>query len=172
MSSAYHARLHWCLISTLLVVVVGLLFATDLRAANVTQTENAKPGSADWQLTNPATNHEIEGYASLNSVNRGGQISFFVNTQDPTFTLEVFRMGWYGGSGARRMMPAVQLAGTKQIIPAPDPIYGMGSGSCQWTNPYVLAVPVSSDQTTWASWRFTLCDLRETPLPSKASSFL
>src|SRR6202158_3852729 len=109
----------------LLLSVLSLLTAADLRAANVTQIENAKPGSADWQLTNPAMNHEIEGFASLTSVNRGSQISFFVNTSDPTFILEVFRMGWYSGAGARRMMAPVQLAGTKQSVPAPAHLTGM-----------------------------------------------
>src|ERR1700693_26626 len=68
----------------LLVAAGWLLITTEVRAANVTQIENTKLGSADWELTNPATNHEIEGYASLTSVNRGSQISFFVNTSDPT----------------------------------------------------------------------------------------
>jgi hypothetical protein len=77
----------------ILIVAGWLLLTANLHAGNTTQVENAKPGATDWQLTNPATNHEIEGYASLTSVNRGGQISFFVNTADPTFTLEIFRMG-------------------------------------------------------------------------------
>ena len=85
----------------LLIFLGLLLLPARLGAQNPTQVENAKPGSPDWQLTNPATNHEIEGYASLVSVGRGGQISFFINTADPTFTLEIFRMGWYRGDGAR-----------------------------------------------------------------------
>jgi len=126
------------------------LFNANLYASNSTQLENTKTGSADWQLSNPATNHEIEGYASLNSVNRGGQISFFVSTSDPSFTFEVFRMGWYGGAGARRMMAPIQLTGTKQITPSPDPITGIVE--CQWSNPYILSVPyTASDQTNWAS---------------------
>ena len=133
----------------LLLSVLSLLTAANLRAANVTQMENAKPGSADWQLSNPAMNHEIEGFASLTSVNRGSQISFLVNTSDPTFILEVFRMGWYSGAGARRMMSPVQLTGTKQVTPAPDPITGMVE--CQWTNPYTLNIPADSDPTNWAS---------------------
>jgi hypothetical protein len=149
MRCAYISRLSRRFLPVLLVAIGGLLVTADLSAATVTQIENAKPGSTDWQLTNPATNHEIEGYASLASVNRGSQVSFFVNTTDPTFTLDVFRMGWYAGAGARRMMSPVQLTGTKQTIPAPDPITGIVE--CQWTNPYTLAIPFSSDQTNWAS---------------------
>src|SRR5438270_3145486 len=55
-------------------------------------TENAKPGSSGWTITNGATNHEIEGFASATSVDRGGQIKLFVNTSDPSYTIEIFRM--------------------------------------------------------------------------------
>src|SRR3979411_2822898 len=110
-------------------------------AANVVQDENALPGTTSWQLSNPASNREIEGYASLTSVNKGGQISLFVNTTDPNYTITVFRMGWYGGTGARQVFGPIQRAGTNQVTPAPDPATGLIE--CAWTNPYVLNVPAS-----------------------------
>lgn len=64
------------------------------------QQENAKPGHSGWRLTRPAVNGEIEGYASLTSVNRGQAIDLFVNTTNSSYTLEVFRMGYYEGVGA------------------------------------------------------------------------
>src|SRR5258708_23397870 len=60
-------------------------------AANTIQVENALSGTSAWQLSNPATNREIEGYASLTSVNSGGQIAFFVNTAGPAYQIEIFR---------------------------------------------------------------------------------
>ncbi len=116
---------------------------------NPIQLENAKPGTTDWQLTNPATNHEIEGYASSTSVDRGGQIQFFVNTVDSSYTLQVFRLGWYGGLGGRQMTNPVTLQGTQQAVPAPDPTTGIVE--CHWTNPYTLTIPNSSDPTDWTS---------------------
>lgn len=113
------------------------------------KAENAKPGSTDWRLTNPARNEEIEGYASATSVDRGQSISIYVNTVDPSFTLQVFRMGWYGGAGAREMMPPVSLAGIRQPMPTPDP--QMHLLDCNWQKPYVLQIPASSDSTDWAS---------------------
>ena len=47
------------------------LWVTPGFAINPVQKENAKAGTRAWQLINPALNHEIEGYASLTSVNRG-----------------------------------------------------------------------------------------------------
>jgi hypothetical protein len=112
--------------------------------------ENAKPGTTDWKLTDPAlTTGAIEGYGSLTSVNRGGRIKFFVNTVDPTYTLEIFRMGYYQGLGGRRMGPPVTLNGTKQVMPTADPTTGLIE--CNWINPYVLDVPNSSDPTDWMS---------------------
>lgn len=112
--------------------------------------ENQKAGTTDWQLTNPATKQEIEGYASLTSVNRGGKISLFVNTQAPSYTIEIFRMGWYGGLGGRRMTEAIQRSGVKQPPPYEDEDSGLVE--CNWLDPYVLTIPGnSSDATEWAS---------------------
>ncbi len=112
--------------------------------------ENAKSGDAAWKLTDPANNHEIEGFASATSVNRGEDISFFVNTEDSSYTMEIFRMGWYGGAGARSMMPPVTRTGRQQPIPSPDPDTNLIE--CQWTDPYVLTIPNNpQDPTDWAS---------------------
>lgn len=113
------------------------------------QAENAKPGTTAWQITNPATNHEIEGYASRTSVNRGEDIQLYVSSIDPTYTLEIFRMGWYGGSGARSVLSPAVLNSALQPMPAPNPSNGLIE--CQWTNPYDLHIPDSSDPTDWAS---------------------
>ena len=52
-------------------------------AASYTQIENAKPGTTEWKLvTRGFASSAIEGYASLTSVNRGGQIRLFVNTAE------------------------------------------------------------------------------------------
>jgi hypothetical protein len=68
-----------------------------------TTIENLQPGTPGWLLNKAARNGEIEGYANLTSVNRGGSIKFFVNCLDPSYKLEVFRMGWYNGLGARKL---------------------------------------------------------------------
>jgi methionine-rich copper-binding protein CopC len=135
----------------LIAAGILLLSAITAFAANPIQTENAKPGTTAWQVTNPATAAgQIEGFASAASVPRGGQISFYVNTTDPSYTLQVFRTGWYNGTGARQMTSAVTLPGIKQPIPSLDPTTGMAE--CNWSNPYVLSIPNdTSDPTDWAS---------------------
>ncbi|AFZ14245.1 hypothetical protein Cri9333_3417 [Crinalium epipsammum PCC 9333] len=121
-----------------------------VRTSNPIVIENQKQGTTDWQLTNPATKQEIEGYASLTSINRGGKISLFVNTNDPTYTIEIFRMGWYDGTGGRRITDKIALSGIKQ----PPPVEDKDSGliECDWKNPYILNIPYNSnDATDWAS---------------------
>jgi len=104
---------------------------------NPVVVENALPGTTDWVLTNPATNREIEGYASLTSVNRGNTINFFVSTSGP-YTIDIYRMGWYGGAGARKMtVSPIALTGTLQPIPAPT---ADGLFECNWSLSHTLSV--------------------------------
>src|SRR5438477_11625340 len=78
---------------------------------NAIQLENARQGTNVWKLSNPAENQEIEGYASATSVNRGDSIGFFVRTTSPTFTLAIYRLGWYGCLGGRDELAPVELPG-------------------------------------------------------------
>lgn len=107
-------------------------------AANPVSGENALPGTLDWGLGNPATQREIEGYPSVTSVAPGGTISLFVSTASARYTVDVYRLGWYGGKGGRLQQPQVERNGTLQTTPAPD---ADGLVECDWTDPYELTVP-------------------------------
>src|SRR4051812_44618873 len=108
------ARLLKLLIGAMLFVIGTMAWAQ-----NVIQLENAKPGDTDWALTALSDTPTVEGYASATSVNRGETIRFFVSSAAPTYRMTIYRMGWYGGAGARKMM-SVNLTGTKQPAPTPD----------------------------------------------------
>ena len=120
-------------------------------SGNPIQVENAKVGTTAWQLQNPAAdgNGAIEGYASSTSVNRGGSISLFVSTTSPTYTIEVYRLGWYGGAGGRQVLGPITRAGFLQPMPSAD---ANGMRECNWTSPYTFTVPNKpTDPTDWAS---------------------
>src|SRR5579885_517545 len=136
-------RFYTCLI----LLLPTLLVPGVVRAQNPIQIENGKPGTSGWQLSNPATNREIEGYASLTSVNIGGTIKFFVSTGDSTFKLEIFRTGWYAGIGARLLTTVNCIAGHVQPTPTPDPVTGLVE--CRWAASYTLNIP-----TSWVSGIF------------------
>lgn len=112
--------------------------------------ENQKAGTANWAITKPARYHEIEGYASATSVNRGETIRLFVNTTAPSYRLSIYRMGWYGGLGARQMLGPISRPGREQ--PAPDRDQATGLVECHWENPFLLTVPSNEqDSTDWLS---------------------
>ncbi len=112
---------------------------------NKIQRENLQPGTTAWELTNPADDREIEGYASLTSVPVGGNIDLFVNTKDSKYTLTIYRLGWYGGQGGRKVLGPQTLPGVQQVTPVFDP-QAPNVLECHWTNPFRIHVP-----TSWVS---------------------
>jgi hypothetical protein len=112
--------------------MLALLFAVSTTVA----VENQRPGTADWEITNPALHQEIEGYASQTSVNGGDPIDLLVSTRAPRYSIDVFRMGWYGGVGARRVAGPIVRDGIAQEVAAPDPVTGLVE--CAWRDPYRL----------------------------------
>ncbi len=130
-------------------------------AANPIVLENQQQGTTSWQFTvdHKAQNHEIEGYASLTSVNKGGQISLMVSlSSSAQYTMDIYRMGWYPqGNESRRllvrafvrrtlMLHVGPLNGTHQatcpqVTTQNDPAFGLTE--CSWTPSYTLSVPAS-----------------------------
>lgn len=128
---------------------VALLRGMDAAVSPV-HVENRKPGTTEWVLTHPALHHEIEGYASLTSVNRGNELKLFVNTVADYYTVEIYRMGWYQGTGARMVAGPIRRKG--QMQPPPTTDLSTGLIECRWENPLILAIPYNqSDATDWAS---------------------
>ncbi|XVV16565.1 DUF4082 domain-containing protein [Actinoplanes sp. CA-131856] len=65
--------------------------------------ENALAGtpSDEWDITG-AGDDTIQGFATDMSVNAGETVTFKVRAEH-AFTVEIFRIGYYGGAGARRI---------------------------------------------------------------------
>ncbi|MBM3875834.1 MAG: hypothetical protein FJ386_03830 [Verrucomicrobia bacterium] len=121
------------------------------RRASAIAAENARPGALDWQLTRVRLDKNlgfrspaIEGYCSRQSVRAGEQLDFMVSTNPAArFTLEVFRMGFYGGRGARRMMKTDPIPCTKQSDP---PVGDKRLRECRWEP--VLSFKIPADWTS------------------------
>ncbi|MFJ4207388.1 DUF4082 domain-containing protein [Paenarthrobacter sp. NPDC089675] len=66
--------------------------------------ENSKPGSppSEWDITG-AGDDSIQGFSTAISVNAGQPIQFKVDTSASTYTIDIYRSGWYGGNGARKV---------------------------------------------------------------------
>lgn len=108
--------------------------------------ENAKPGDRDWQLTRVRLDKSggyrspaIEGYCSKQSVAAGESISFFVSTNPPVeLQIEIFRMGYYGGAGARKMTTLGPFQGATQPVPE---IGSQRLRECHWTATTEFTIP-------------------------------
>ena len=99
------------------------------RKSDLIRDENEKPGSPDWLLTKPAIDHDvkyrcpwIEGYFSRTSVRAGETLSLHVSTNpESKFTVDLYRMGYYAGAGARRVATLGSFPGKAQEDPLVDP---------------------------------------------------
>jgi N,N-dimethylformamidase beta subunit-like, C-terminal len=114
------------------VSLAAILVAAALAAApNPIQVENAQTGTAPAAWRPPAVPPaSIEGYASEGSVLPGEQLHLHVSTTEGDhYRVEVYRLGWYGGLGARLMtcLPAcgADETGHRYGPPQVDPATGV-----------------------------------------------
>jgi len=128
------------------LLATAALRSSAAEAPNPVAVENAKPGTRDWMLTkpriDPVTKHRcpwIEGYCSHASIRAGEEIQFFVSTNPAAeWTLEIYRMGFYGGDGGRLMTKLGPFAGKVQ----PDPPVGEKRlRDCAWEAVASLKTP-------------------------------
>lgn len=99
--------------------------------------ENARPGTRDWLLSrtriDPKTKYRcpwIEGYCSHTSVRAGETITFHVSTNPASaFTLDLYRMGYYGGLGGRHVLKLGPFKGVAQPEP---PVGEKRRRDCAW----------------------------------------
>src|SRR5205814_9289280 len=84
----------------------------------------------------------IRGYAGQSSLNHGQALQLHIGTSQPSYHLEVYRLGWYGGAGATLVSSSGSLSGQNPTIPAAAPT----------TRLIDLNWPVSYTVQTSSSW--------------------
>jgi len=143
------ARLFWLPLAAVLAVFTGLPVLTTA-ATNPIVVENQQPGTDNWQIPNAGyqqaddISNQIKGYASAPSVNKGANLTFYVTVNPAgTFSMDIYRMGWYGGLGGRLITSTGLVGGVSQpACPTVDNATLLLA--CNWSPSYTLAVP-----TTW-----------------------
>ncbi|MCU1306235.1 MAG: hypothetical protein JWN45_930 [Acidobacteriaceae bacterium] len=87
--------------------------------ANQVEAENCLPGnpSSQWDVEG-AGDLSIQGFATDISVNVGQVINFKIDTDANAYTIEIYRMGYYGGNGARLITTLQPSATLPQVQPA------------------------------------------------------
>jgi N,N-dimethylformamidase beta subunit-like protein len=97
------------------MILATLVTAAALAAPNPVQTENALTGAqpADW-LPPAVPPTRVEGWASELSVLPGESVHLHVNTQEgDRYRVELYRLGYYGGLGARLVSCTPRCGGDK-----------------------------------------------------------
>jgi hypothetical protein len=80
--------------------------------------ENSKPGTdpSVWDISG-AGDSQLQGFATDISVNVGGTIGFKINTTSSAYTIDIYRSGYYGGLGARKIASVTPSAQRPQTQP-------------------------------------------------------
>jgi hypothetical protein len=101
--------------------VAGYAHSQCTNPANAIVAENCLAGNpaSDWD-TGPesAGDLTIQGFATDISVNQGSTAFFKINTPARAYTIDIYRIGYYGGLGARKVASITPSATLPQTQPA------------------------------------------------------
>ncbi len=93
---------------------------------NPVACENTKPGTPSSQWT---TNSDpsIQGFATDISTDAGGTARFKIKTPSTSYSIDIYRIGWYQGNGARKVASISPSVSLPQNQPAclSDPTTGL-----------------------------------------------
>ncbi|WP_146605756.1 DUF4082 domain-containing protein [Micromonospora craterilacus] len=80
--------------------------------------ENSKSGTpaSVWDIDGSG-DPSIQGFATDISVNAGQRIDFKIKTNAAAYTIGIYRLGWYGGNGARKVADVNPSASLPQTQP-------------------------------------------------------
>ena len=103
----------------LCVLLLTFFYTSTTIAQNDIVVENQKQGNpaSEWDI-NGAGSATIQGFATDISVNKGNTIRFKINTSASNYTIDIYRLGYYGGLGARKVGTGTITASLPQTQPA------------------------------------------------------
>jgi hypothetical protein len=112
-------------VSSFLTFLLLVLLPSSARAdvcsapPNAIVAENCQPGNpaSEWDISLNG-DLTIQGFATDISVNRGQTVSFKVKTDAASYHIDIYRIGYYGGNGARKVVTIPSSAITPQTQPA------------------------------------------------------
>jgi hypothetical protein len=143
----------WVLFLVPVACLVMTMAGTKARAAgpcdpggNLIACENSKAGSpsTEWDKLSGG-GQSIEGYAAQFSVNAGETVQFKINTPARSYSIDIYRMGYYGGDGARKITSISPSAGLPQSQPPCDTDSTTGLIDCgTWRVSASWAVPATA----------------------------
>lgn len=131
-------------------LLCGMLFCLSLQTsnafaqcANKIVCENALPGDTGWDPYVDDTT--IQGYTTDISVNVGQTITFKIKTNATNYRLDIYRLGYYGGAGARKVETVTPSASLPQTQPPCLQDAATGLADCgNWAPSAAWLVPSTS----------------------------
>jgi hypothetical protein len=107
-------------------------------ASNWVAVENRRPGTAGWRITRLGPPEAVQGWTDQVSAARGERVRLYVSTTARRFRVEAYRMGWYGGHGARLVWRSAPVAGRRQPPPTLTP--GTNMVATRWRPSLVVGI--------------------------------
>jgi hypothetical protein len=111
-------------------------------AQNAIVLENMKQGTPESVWLIDQSDQSIEGYAAQFTINHGQTVDFKINTNATNYRIDIYRLGYYGGDGARLVDSITKNLTAAQV--QPDPLFdpatklvdaGNWSVSASWNIP-------------------------------------
>src|SRR6266511_4557523 len=115
-------------------------------AANAIACENSKPGNpaSEWDVGGVGSAN-IQGFTTDISVNRGETVRFKINTNSNNYRLDIYRLGYFGGLGARFIATVQPSATLPQAQPQCLTQPSTGLIDCgNWAESANWAVPLNA----------------------------
>lgn len=102
------------------------LVAAAAASTNAIVLENQKAGNpqSEWDIVGAGSSN-IEGFATDISVNRGNRVDFKINTNSSNYRIDIYRLGYYGGMGARKVTTIQHTGVQNQPTPLRDAATGL-----------------------------------------------
>jgi hypothetical protein len=88
-------------------------------AINAIVLENMLEGTPEDVWLIDSHDASIEGFAAQFSLNHGETVDFKINTDSTDYRIDIFRLGYYGGDGARLVHSMDQSLASAQVQPIP-----------------------------------------------------
>lgn len=87
------------------------------KTSHLPEVERDLRGSPDWRIGSEGPATAVAGYADRVSVVPGEECGLYVSTTARSFRVSAFRVGWYGGAGARLVWRSPRVPGRVQPEP-------------------------------------------------------
>lgn len=112
--------------------------------------ENAKEGTTEWKIPDDtAMWAKIEGFLDTTSIDVGGSAILKTSTRAKTWTVSAYRIGWYGGKGARLIWRSEPQPGVNQPKAVQSP------ATKTWSAPWAPSLTITADET-WPPGQYLL----------------